>query len=65
VRFAGRNAPDTRFRRTIVVGEDVIGLGHGQPARQLDFAGYRQRQAADPELTLRRHLLEHGGAIEV
>ena len=32
---------------------------------QLDFAAYRRGQAADPELTLRRHLLEHGGAIEV
>ena len=33
--------------------------------RQLDFAGYRERQASDPELTLRRHLQERGGAIEV
>lgn len=32
---------------------------------QLDFAGYRERQAADPELTLRRYLQERGGAIEV
>jgi regulator of RNase E activity RraA len=32
---------------------------------QLDFAAYRRGQVADPELTLRRHLLEHGGAIEV
>lgn len=32
---------------------------------QLDFAGYRQRQAGDPDLTLRRHLAERGGAIEV
>jgi len=32
---------------------------------QLDFAGYRAQQAADPELTLRRHLTERGGAIEV
>lgn len=32
---------------------------------QLDFSGYRQRQAADPELTLRRYLQERGGAIEV
>jgi 4-hydroxy-4-methyl-2-oxoglutarate aldolase len=32
---------------------------------QLDFAGYRARQAADPELTLRRYLAERGGAIEV
>jgi regulator of RNase E activity RraA len=32
---------------------------------QLDFSGYRERQASDPELTLRRHLQERGGAIEV
>lgn len=32
---------------------------------QLDFPGYRARQAADPDLTLRRHLAERGGAIEV
>src|SRR5215207_2096564 len=32
---------------------------------QLDFAGYRERQASDPEFTLRRHLQERGGAIEV
>lgn len=38
----------------------------GDPLReQLDFAGYRRRQAADPTLTLRRHLAERGGAIEV
>lgn len=32
---------------------------------QLDFAGYRAGQAADPTLTLRRHLEQRGGAIEV
>ncbi|MFC0678276.1 RraA family protein [Lysobacter korlensis] len=32
---------------------------------QLDFAGYRRRQAQDPQLTLRQHLLELGSAIEV
>jgi 4-hydroxy-4-methyl-2-oxoglutarate aldolase len=38
----------------------------GQDLRsQLDFAGYRERQAADPSITLRRHLEERGGAIEV
>jgi 4-hydroxy-4-methyl-2-oxoglutarate aldolase len=31
---------------------------------QLDFAGYRRRQAAEPGYTLRRHLAERGGAIE-
>jgi hypothetical protein len=33
--------------------------------RQLDYAGYRRRQAADPDLTLRQHLIELGSAIEV
>ena len=32
---------------------------------QLDFAGYRRRQALDPGLTLRRHLLTRGNSIEV
>jgi 4-hydroxy-4-methyl-2-oxoglutarate aldolase len=32
---------------------------------QLDFAGYRARQAGDPTLTLRQHLLERGNSIEV
>lgn len=31
---------------------------------QLDFSRYRDRQAADPTLTLRRYLAETGGAIE-
>lgn len=32
---------------------------------QLDFADYLARQSVDPSLTLRRHLSERGGAIEV
>jgi 4-hydroxy-4-methyl-2-oxoglutarate aldolase len=32
--------------------------------QQLDFAGYKARQASDPGYTLRRHLLERGNAIE-
>ena len=32
---------------------------------QLDFSGYRERQASDPDLTLRGHLQQRGGAIEV
>ena len=32
---------------------------------QLDFTGFLAKQAADPTMTLRRHLSEHGGAIEV
>ena len=31
---------------------------------QLDFSRYRELQAADPSLTLRRYLAETGGAIE-
>jgi 4-hydroxy-4-methyl-2-oxoglutarate aldolase len=31
---------------------------------QLDFAEYRRKQAADPSMTLRKHLAERGGAIE-
>jgi len=31
---------------------------------QVDFAGYRAKQAADPTMTLRRHLVEQGGAVE-
>lgn len=32
---------------------------------QLDFTTYRARQAAEPDLSLRRYLAERGGAIEV
>ena len=32
---------------------------------QLDFTAYRAGQAADPGYSLRDHLREHGGAIEV
>jgi 4-hydroxy-4-methyl-2-oxoglutarate aldolase len=32
---------------------------------QLDFAGFLAKQAADPSMTLRRHLSDHGVAIEV
>lgn len=32
---------------------------------QLDFAGFRARQAHEPDLSLRRYLAERGGAIEV
>jgi hypothetical protein len=40
-------------------------MADGESLRaQLDFADYRRRQAADPALTLRRHLAERGGAIE-
>jgi hypothetical protein len=32
---------------------------------QLDFAGYRARQEVDPTYSLRDHLAQTGGAIEV
>jgi 4-hydroxy-4-methyl-2-oxoglutarate aldolase len=32
--------------------------------QQLDFDGYRKRQASDPAFTLRQHLLERGNSIE-
>jgi 4-hydroxy-4-methyl-2-oxoglutarate aldolase len=31
---------------------------------QVDFDGYRAKQASDPTMTLRRHLVEQGGAVE-
>ncbi|TFB80886.1 RraA family protein [Terrimesophilobacter mesophilus] len=31
---------------------------------QLDFAGYRKKQASDPRVTLRQHLKDTGSAIE-
>lgn len=38
----------------------------GQSLRQqLDFDGYKMRQASDPTFTLRQHLLERGKSIEV
>lgn len=40
-----------------------IRAGHSL-REQLDFAGYRAAQRADPGLTLRAHLAAHGGAIE-
>ena len=52
------------IQRTETAQADRMRRGESLRA-QLDFAGYRARQAADPELTLRRHLTERGGAIEV
>src|SRR3954453_21498867 len=40
-------------------------MADGESLRdQLDYAAYRRKQAADPSMTLRRYLAEHGGAIE-
>ncbi|WP_210723976.1 RraA family protein [Leifsonia sp. PS1209] len=55
----------TAVRIQSVEGEQSQRMRAGASLRdQLDFAEYRRRQAADPELTLRRHLQETGGAIE-
>lgn len=43
---------------------DLIARGTSLRA-QLDFAGYLARRASDPAYTLRQHLLERGGAIEM
>jgi regulator of RNase E activity RraA len=46
-------------------GAQARRMAAGESLRSmLDFADYRRRQAADPSLTLRRHLAERGGAIE-
>jgi len=52
------------IQRTETVQADRMRRGESLRS-QLDFAGYRARQATDPDLTLRRHLAERGGAIEV
>ena len=40
-------------------------MADGESLRtQLDYAAYRRKQAADPTMTLRRHLAERGGAVE-
>jgi hypothetical protein len=47
-------------------GEQAERMRDGESLRsQLDFAGYRVRQADEPDLTLRRYLTERGAAIEV
>ena len=46
-------------------GRQARRMADGESLRaQLDFAGYRRKQAADPSMTLRKHLAERGGAIE-
>lgn len=54
----------TGIVRTETAQADRMRAGDSLRA-QLDFADYRARQAADPTWTLRRHLAERGGAIEV
>ncbi|GAB3575347.1 demethylmenaquinone methyltransferase [Leifsonia lichenia] len=56
---------ETALRIQSVEGAQSERMRGGASLRdQLDFAAYRRRQAADPELTLRRYLQETGGAIE-
>ncbi|KRC47219.1 hypothetical protein ASE16_17990 [Leifsonia sp. Root227] len=56
---------ETALRIQSVEGAQSERMRGGASLRdQLDFAEYRRRQAADPELTLRRYLQETGGAIE-
>ena len=46
-------------------GRQARRMADGESLRaQLDFAGYRRKQAEDPSMTLRKHLAERGGAIE-
>jgi regulator of RNase E activity RraA len=51
------------IQRTETVQADRMRAGTSLRS-QLDFAGYRARQAADPGYTLRQHLRESGSAIE-
>lgn len=52
-----------RIQRTETAQADRMRAGTSLRT-QLDFAGYRERQAADPGYTLRQHLRETGSAIE-
>jgi len=63
-----------RYEEVCMVAAQIVATEGAQSERmrrgeslraQLDFAGYLAGQAADPSLTLRRHLAERGGAIEV
>jgi 4-hydroxy-4-methyl-2-oxoglutarate aldolase len=54
---AGILETETRQAERMAAGETL--------RQQLDFAAFRRRQASEPSLTLRQHLLETGGAIEV
>jgi regulator of RNase E activity RraA len=49
-------ATEERQARRMTAGESL--------RAQLDFDTYRRTQAADPSMTLRKHLAQQGGAIE-
>jgi 4-hydroxy-4-methyl-2-oxoglutarate aldolase len=66
--------PTERYEEVSAVAARIVATEGAQSERmlrgeslraQLHFADYLARQAQDPSLTLRRHLAEHGGAIEV
>lgn len=63
VRWAEVEAVAGRIVSSELGQADLIARGTSL-RRQLDFAGYLARRAADPAYTLRQHLLEQGGAIE-
>ncbi len=66
--------PGDRVGELIATALEIQRTEHAQAERmrrgtslrsQLDFALYRERQASNPGYSLRQHLREHGGAIEV
>ncbi len=66
--------PGDRYDEVVAIAAEIRATEHRQAAAvaggrslrdQLGFADYRERSAADPSYTLRRHLEERGGAIEV
>lgn len=60
-----RVAESARQIQTVELAQAERMRGGESLRAQLDFATYRARQSADPELSLRRYLAERGGAIEV
>lgn len=68
VLVSGRSRPVMHLGSVDVLTETAQAdrMRGGESLReQLDFTRYRERQASDPDLTLRRYLQERGGAIEV
>ncbi len=66
--------PGDHVAEVVAIAAEIRAAEHRQAAEvatgrtlreQLDFAAYRERAAAEPGYTLRRHLEERGGAIEV